>query len=175
MRGYLITAMLVLTVSVRICFAADDETPPFKITSKRSDDRVEVKSENDKAVFDVRSPVGISSTTIERTTEQWPDRVVIQLRLNGLENFKISTGELKLQASVSGQNGDVRLWKDGEEDSPLDSKSPYWMEIRMMDSDGRPTKAIPLKDGYFEMKLPKQFFEGNPRSFTLNWNDFYGN
>jgi len=66
--------MLVLTVSVRICSAAD--TPPLKITSKRSDDRVEVKSENDKAVFNVRSPVGISSATIELTTEQWPDKVL---------------------------------------------------------------------------------------------------
>ena len=71
----MIIAMLVLTVSVRICSAAAD-APPFTITSKRSDDRVEVKSENDKAVFNVRSPVGISSATIELTTEQWPDKVL---------------------------------------------------------------------------------------------------
>jgi hypothetical protein len=29
------------------------------------------------------------------------------------------------------------------------------------------------KDGYFEMALPKAFFEGNPKSITLNWIDFY--
>jgi len=134
-----------------------------------------VKSEKDKVVFDVRSPFGISSGTIARTTEQWPGKVVVQLRLKGLENFNVSTDKLKLEASVSSQNGDVRLWKDGKEDSPLNSTSPYWMQIRIIDSDAIPAKAIPLKDGYVEMRLPKKFFEGNPKSITLNWIDFYRN
>ena len=103
MRGFSIAAMLVLTVSVTTCA---DDTPPFKLTTKRSDDRVEVKSEKDKVVFDVPSPFGISSATIERTTEQWPDMVLIQLRLKGLENFKVSTDKLKIEASISSQNGD---------------------------------------------------------------------
>ncbi len=171
MRGHLIAAILVLSFSVMTCSA--DDTPQFKITSKRSNDRVEVKSDKDKVVLDVRSPFGISSATIERTTEQWPEKVLIQLRLKGLENVKVSTDKLKLEASVSSQNGDVRLWKDGKEDSPLNAKSPYWMEIRIMDSDGKPIKALPLKEGYFEMQLPKKFFEGNPSSFKLDWIDFY--
>ncbi len=99
MRGFLIVAMLVLTVSVMACAA--DDTPPFKIVTKRTDDRVEVKYEKDKVIFDVRSPFGISSATIERTTEQWPEKVVFQLRLKGLENFKVSTDKLKLEASLS--------------------------------------------------------------------------
>ena len=172
MRGYLIAAMLVLTVSVTTCA---DDTPPFKLTTKRSDDRVEVKSDQDKVVFDVRSPFGISSATIERTIEKWPDLVLIQLRLKGLENFKVSTDKLKLEASVSSQNGDERRWKDGKEDSPLISKSPYWMEIRIMSNDGKPAKALPSKDGYIEMQLPKKFFEDNPKSFMLEWIDFYRN
>ena len=172
MRGYLIAAILVLTVSVTTCA---DDTPPFKLTTKRSDDRVEVKSEKDKVVFDVRSPFGISSATIERTTEQWPDMVLIQLRLKGLENFKVSTDKLKLEASISSQNGDERLWKDGKEDSPLIPKSPYWMAIRIMSYDGKLTKALPSKDGYFEMQLPKKFFEDNPKSFKLEWINFYRN
>ena len=64
---------------------------------------------------------------------------------------------------------------EGKEDSPLDSKSLYWMEIRTLDSDGEPTKVIPLKDGCFEMQLPKKFFEGNPKSFKVEWIDFYRN
>ncbi|MCY2979321.1 MAG: hypothetical protein NTU79_11715 [Planctomycetota bacterium] len=173
MRGFLMLAMLVLTISAIAC--AVDETPPFKIETKRTDDRVEVKSENNKTIFDVRSPFGISRATIERTTEQWPEKVLVRLRLNGLENFNVSNEELKLQASVSSQNGDVRLWKDGKEDMPLDSKSPYWMEIRLMDRDGKPTKALPLKAGYIEMQLPKKLFEVNPKSIALEWIDFYRN
>lgn len=148
---------------------------PFKITTKRSDDRMEVKSKDDKTVFVVRSPLGISHAIIERTKEQWPDKIAIQMRLNGLESFKLSTDKLKLEASVSSHDGNVRLWKDGKEDSPLDSKSPYWMEIRILDSDGTPTQAIPLKDGSFEMQLPKKFFEDNPKVFKVEWVDFHRN
>jgi hypothetical protein len=150
-----------------------DDALPFKITTKRSGDRVEVKSEHDKVVFTVRSPIGISSATIERSTDQWPDKVVIQLRLSGLENFKATTEKRKLEASVSSQDGGVRHWMDGKEDSPLDATNPYWMDIRIVGSDGKLTSTIPLKDGYFEMQLPKSFFEGNPKSITLNWIDFY--
>ena len=47
------------------------------------------------------------------------------------------------------------------------------MAIRMVGSDGKPAKDIPLKDGYFEMQLSKAFFEDNPKSITLHWIDFY--
>ena len=171
MRNNSIAAPLIVLIATMNCIA--DE--PFKITTKRSDDRVEVKSEDDKALFVVRSPFGISNATIERTTEQWPDMVLIQLRLKGLENFKVSTEKLKLEASVSSHDGSVRLLKNGKEDSPLNSKSPYWIEIRILDSEGASVKAIPLKDGYFESKLPKKFFEGNPMSFKMEWIDFYRN
>jgi hypothetical protein len=65
------------------------------------------------------------------------------------------------------------LWKDGKEDAPLDEKSPLWTDIRIVGGDGKPARALPLKDGYFEVVLPKAFFEGNPKSITLNWIDFY--
>jgi hypothetical protein len=38
---------------------------------------------------------------------------------------------------------------------------------------GKPAKELPLKDGYFEIALPKAFFDGNPKTVTLNWIDFY--
>jgi hypothetical protein len=44
-----------------------------------------------------------------------------------------------------------------------------------LDSEGAPTKAIPLKDGSFEMQLPKKFLEANPKSFKVEWIDFYRN
>ena len=91
------------------------------------------------------------------------------------ENFRASNGNVTLDAAVSSSDDRqrVRLWKEGKEDSPLDSKSPHWMTIRMVGSDGKPAMDIPLKDGYFEMLLPKVFFEDNPKSITINWIDFY--
>jgi hypothetical protein len=59
------------------------------------------------------------------------------------------------------------------EDAALDEKSPLWADIRIVGSDGKPAKELPLKGGYFEVALPRAFFEGNPKSITLNWIDFY--
>lgn len=173
MRHFLISGLLFLAVAVTTTTAND--TPPYKITTKRDTDRVDVKAEKDKVVFSVHSPFGISNAAIERTGEKWPDSVVLRLHLKGLESFKATNDKLKLEASVSSQDGKVRVWKDGKEDKPLEAKSPYWMSIRMVGNDGKPAKDIPLKDGFFEMQLPKAFFEGNPKSITLNWIDFYRN
>ena len=95
--------------------------------------------------------------------------------MKDLENFRASNGNVTLDAAVlsSDDRQRVRLWKDDKEDMPLDSKSPYWMDIRMVGNDGKPAKDIPLKDGFFEMQLPKVFFEDNPKSITVNWIDFY--
>jgi hypothetical protein len=166
---------LVFVFAVAMTTAAADDTLPFKITTKRDNDRVEVKAEKDKVVFSVHSPFGISNASIERTGEQWPDAVVLRLHLKGLESFWVTNGKVKLKASVSSQDGKVRLWKDGKEDELLNDKSPFWTAIRIVGGDGKPAKVVPLKDGYFEMALPKALFEGNPKSLTLSWIDFYRN
>jgi hypothetical protein len=165
--------LLASTVGMASCVTAYGDDPPFRITTKRDGDKVEVTVENGKAVISVHSPFGISQATIERRGDNWPTSVTVRLHLKGLENLKITNGKETLKASVSSQDAKVRLWKDGEEYSPLDSKHPYWMEIRMVGKDGKPVKTIPLKDGYFEMPLPKALFEDNPKSITLNWIDFY--
>ena len=166
---------LTMFVAMMSAVTAGDDTPPYKITTKRDNDRVEVKAEKDKTVFSVHSPFGISNVVIERTGEKWPDAVMLRLHLKGLENFRVTNGKVKLEASVSSQDGKVRLWKDGKEDTPLDAKSPYWMEVRMIGGDGKPAKVIPVKDGYFEMALSKAVFEGNPKAITVDWIDFYRN
>jgi hypothetical protein len=45
--------------------------------------------------------------------------------MNGLESFQLTNEKVKLEASVSSQDGTGRLWKDGKEESPLDAKSPH--------------------------------------------------
>jgi hypothetical protein len=174
MSHFLISGLLVLAV-VLTTAAGDDKQPPFKITTKRDNDRVEVRADKEKTLFIVKSPFGISNAAIERTGEKWPDTVTLRLHLKGLENFRVTNDKLKLEASVSSRDGKVRLWKDGKEDALLDAKSPYWMEVRMVGGDGKPAKATPLTDGYFEMSLPKAFFEGNPKSISVSWIDFYRN
>lgn len=136
---------------------------------------MEIRADNDKTMFIIHSPSGISHAVIKRTDENWPDAVELRLYLKGLEHFLVTNDKVKLQASVSSQDTKVRQWKAGIEDSPLDAKSRYWIDVRMVGWDGKPAKTIPLKDGYFELTLPKAFFEGNPNSVTMTWIDFYRN
>jgi hypothetical protein len=147
----------------------------FKITTRRQDDSVEVRADKGKAVFDVSSPFGIDQATIERVEDAWPKAVVLRLRLKGLSGIRASNGKVRLDAAVSIEEGmqKVRVWKDGKEDAPLNEKSPVWLDVRIVGGDGEPAKELPLKDGYFEVVLPRAFFEGNPQSITLNWIDFY--
>ena len=169
---------LVLLVGAGSLAVADEEPTKFKITTKRDNDTVEVRAEKDKTVFSVKSPFGISQAVIERTDEKWPDAVVLRLHLKGLENFRASNGKVTLEASVSSPTGQAArcgCGRTARKTRRWTTKSPFWMDIRIVAGDGKPAKEIPLKDGYFEMALPKAFFEGNPKSITVNWIDFYRN
>ncbi len=147
----------------------------FQVTTRKTDDKVEVQGDAGKVVFAVKSASGIGSAAIARTQEKWPDTVVLKLHLKGLESLVVANGKTKLQAAVSRQDGKlrVRLWKDDREDEPLDPRSPYWMEIRAVGADGKPASELPLGDGHFEMTLPKALLESSPRSLSVQWIDFY--
>ena len=152
-----------------------DDTSRFKIVTKRDQDRVDVKLDKDRTIFSVHSPTGIGHAVIERIDETWPETVVLRLHLQGLEKFEVTNGKHKLSASVSSQNGKVRQWKNDQENSPLDSRDELWMEIKVIGNDGKETDSIPLKDGCFQVLLPKSCLAGNPKSVTVNWIDFYRN
>lgn len=173
-----VPAILLLFITLSIGFSAEGDPPTrFKITTSKQDDTVQVREEKDRTLFIVKSPSGIGRAVVQRQENAWPKAVVLRLHLKGLESFKVSSGKLSLGAAVSVREGkpEVRLWKDGKEDAPLDEKSPCWMDVRIVGKDGTPAREIPVNDGYFEITLPRALFDDNPKSITLNWIDFYRN
>jgi hypothetical protein len=124
-------------------------------------------------VFVVKSSFAIRQVVIERESKQWPDTVMLRLHVKGLVCFRASHGEAALDAAAAIQEGKVklRLGKDAKENALLDQKSPFWTAIRTVGGDGKPATELPLKDGYFEVTLPRVFFEANPKSIILNWID----
>lgn len=165
---------LKLTLTLFACLLANGATK-FEVATKRSNDRVEIKQVATQTIFIVHSPVGISHASITRSADKWPTNLTVHLRLRGLESFKLQTEDKTINLSVSSSSLEVRQWLNENEDRPLDSKSAYWLEIRPLDHDGKPTKSIPLKERYFEIKLPAKILESNPRSLKLEWIDFYRN
>jgi hypothetical protein len=63
MPNLLATVILFLAIAARP--TAGDGIPPFKILTKRDNDRVEVKFEKDKVIFSIYSPFGISHAACE--------------------------------------------------------------------------------------------------------------
>ncbi len=165
---------IVAVIAVFISMGSTNtEEQQLRIASKRDDDRIAVKAKSDKTIISIHSPCGISQAVVKQADGNWPGIVMLRLHLQGLEAFKVTNGTVTLEAAVSSQDGKVRLWMDGKEESPLDVKSAYWMEIRMVSNCGKPTTSIPLRDGCFEIQLPKSLFKDNPQSITVSWIDFY--
>jgi hypothetical protein len=173
-RTFLVATILAFSIAL-----ADGEVRPagLKVTTKRDDDRAEVTDGEEGATVAVRSKSGIGEATIALAGEKWPTAVVVRLHVNGLEHFRASNGKVKLEGSASVREGrtTVRMCKDGHEDRPLDATSAEWIEIRIVAADGKPAQDVPVKDGYFELRLPKALFDGDPQAITVAWIDFYRN
>ncbi len=149
------------------------EKKPDSATEK-SEDRVTVAREDNTAIYTVRSPGGIGKATIYRQLG-WPDQVLVRLRLGGLESLTASSGNTTLKASVQSQGEratSLSVVADGREE-PVEKGSDYWTEIQAFDRSGQPVGELPKRGGYFELTLPRAFFEGDPQSIKLSWIDFY--
>lgn len=151
---------------------AGGDAPPIKAATKRDDDRVTITVEKGVTVIDVRSPFGISEATVERTGERWPETVTLRLHLTGLESFTATCGRASLGGCVNGKPRPIRLTVSGRE-PPQGPGDPDRLDFRGVGTDGKPTEALPLRDGHFELRLPKAFFDGNPKVFRLAWIDWY--
>jgi len=166
----------VLLFCLQTCAQAMGEAPAVEVTTSKQGDSAKVTPGDAKATVVITSRSGIGRATVRRTTDKWPTKIVVQLRLRGLEMFSVTDGKVKLATSVLSHSGHMRLlhvWKDGKEGPQLKKSSPYWTDIRSLDDEGRSVKGLPPDGGYFEMALPNALFKDNPESLSLRWIDFY--
>src|SRR5262245_50586752 len=107
--------------------AGGTKAPGFNISTRKTDDRVDVMGDSDKTILVITSPSGISRATIERKEERWPRSVTLHLKLKSLESFRAENGKVAIDAAVSAAKGklQVKVWKDGKEDAPLTETSPF--------------------------------------------------
>ncbi|MFT5465074.1 MAG: sialidase-1 [Verrucomicrobiales bacterium] len=132
---------------------------PLEIRTSKEGDRAEVSG----GQLSIHSRLGISAAEVRRTGTAWPEDISVRLHLRGLEGFSLIDADRKLALSVL-SHGDhqqlLHLWEDGKEGPRLDSSSQLWIEANR-------------EGGYFDLKLPNDWFRKNPESIRIEWVDFY--
>ena len=165
--------LIVLLIAAEI--GALEPSARFTIKTKRETDQVEVQVQESRVVISIVSPSGISQASIKRTGDKWPESLWLRLHLTGLERLQVSNGKLKLSGAVSQVQGKIQIrnWCNDKEKQTLDDRSPFWLDLRLIGREGKPAAELPLKNGYFELRLPAGFFTENPESILIEWIDFY--
>jgi hypothetical protein len=157
--------------------AATSSAATFDVRCNKKEDAVTVTADVERTVFVITSPSGIGGATLERKGAVWPKQVVLRIHLKGLESLSLTSGNLKLSASVASHSGNPRtltlLRKQAKDAPPLTKDSPYWTDIVTLDAKGKPVSGLPDKDGYFEMVVPQAFLDEGASKLTIGWIDFY--
>lgn len=165
----------IFTMVVLMLNVAQAEPPDFDIATKKKEDHVVVTAADGKTVFDIHSRSGIGAAEVIRTKKRWPAAVVIRLHLGGLESFAVTCGKTRLTISVATHSDRAKrlhVDQDGT-DSEVDKTSPFWTEVKVLGSAGKPSLDYPLEDGTFEIALPTALLRDQPKTITLAWIDFY--
>jgi hypothetical protein len=154
--------------------AHSSSIPDFQITCAEPG-TLAVEVEAGKTILAIKGGRGIGQATVRCNLDLWPQEFVVRAYLGGLEQIAIASGDLKLQGSVLSHSGHpalLHLWQHGKEGPQLDQASPYWMEIRTFDAEGKAIPGLPPKGGWFEMALPRALLN-HTRELNLSWIDFY--
>lgn len=132
-------------------------------------DRVEIAADGDRHHVIIHSPRGISEVTLERLTETWPAKVVVELRLKGLESLTVSASDWTVQAAVPAgpDRGGIRQWIPPDEQVMLTANDPLWLDLRTLPP---PENEIV---GGFAWTIPWGLQQANPRQIRVNFIDFY--
>jgi len=154
--------------------ALAQEAPMFQVKAEGEGANVAISVEGKVATLDIRSRSGIGRATVERLSGPAPEKIVVRLRLKGLEEFRLSYDRTVVTARVSSsdeRNITQSLDSPGGDERPITSDDPHWMEIKIVSDRAAP--RIPLEQGHFEITLPKDVLGKGRRSFSIQWIDFY--
>jgi hypothetical protein len=153
---------------------AQPHEPAFIVITKNPDDQVDIQFENSTTLIDIQSPTGIGSAAFELESGTMPENMTLRLHLKGLEQFRLTSAQDQIAASVSSGEtvhlDEQTIYSSGTE-SPLLPRHPLWMEIEIVSSQTE--KKIPLEEGYFEITVPQEFIRNVGKTFEIEWIDFY--
>ena len=154
----IIISICMLFVNMASIYASD-----LELVSKRVGTEVTFSQEKQTSIIDLKGAIG--EAEIKRLSENWSDSIKVRLHISGLESFKAKSPKSSILAFVK---------STGNHDSHFhlqidDKKKTLDIKVKMVSKGNQ----FPVKDGYFEVPLPKEFFKHNPEKIQLSWVDFY--
>jgi hypothetical protein len=153
---------------------APTQEPAFIVITKNPEDQVDIQYENGIALIDIQSPSGIGSAAFELESGAMPEHMTMRLHLKGLEQFRLTSAQDQVAASVSTgdpANTENQTLLSSEAETPLSPGHPLWMEINIISNQGE--QQTPLEEGYFEITVPQEFIQNAGKTFEIEWIDFY--
>jgi len=161
MRRYALLALscfAVLNLTACAPSSALNERTTYKAVPLKGDSVITFSTAVDVVLIDITSPTGIGSAAIEKTAGQWPAKVVMRLRVKGLESFKFQYADIRIDVSVS-SHGDNAVREESTTSGTLRPGDSEWI-------------AVTLGEGYFDLEAPADFLKSGESQFTIEWIDF---
>lgn len=128
----------------------------------------------EQTIVDIRCERGIDRCELKRLRDAWPAKVVLHLRLSGLESLQVSHGNASLSWSVSstGDPSSNCAYSSGKRVVQLQPGDPLYSAAALVSEKENAAPKIPLQ-GYFAITIPGKFLESNPEQLRIQWIDFY--
>jgi hypothetical protein len=142
-----------------------EELPPIAELSFQT-----MESTEEKLVTEIRSLRGIGRGAIAAPGQSWPDEVILQLHLRGLESLSVEADGVIWEVNVSSSPKYTVTSRYTNADQASVTEEP----IVYVMPDKQSVSTIPLPEGqFFEIVLPRKLFDSNPAEIKLAWVDFY--
>ena len=160
---YIVTIIYVFCVALTLTLAGCatgqyDRT--ITATLQKTEDALVVTPREEGSTVSITSESGIGRATLTRAGKSWSPSILIRLKLNNLESFRMSNGNIRFRTSMKSP-AQIPYWKIGKKGKPPHSP------------DG--TLKVPVRrtGEWFEIHVPSEMIQGNPKELYLGWvNEF---
>lgn len=130
-------------------------------TEKRN--RISIVPDPFRVVLEVESPTGIGRARLTPAAgSRWPERIVLRLRLAGLESFNVDSGSAKIHTGFQSYppfEQSCTLSITGER--RIGTANPFWIFTRRQRGEN-----------LFELTLPAALLKDSPAALDLQWIDY---
>lgn len=173
-RTIVIASLMVL--GVFLWLEQNNQTIELQVLSIAEGDQVSAGFDlSGNYIVHIHSPKGIGGVELSVTDGIWPKAVILRFYLRGLENLRIVSEGIALEASIKSYGENLVRQTAiiaGKVQEPA-SDHPWIMSVEIVDRQSTDVGKLPVVDGYINVGLPQTLFESRGRQFEIHWVNFY--